>query len=438
MTNEERKNKYMNRNIKVYPTYLALTWDLFFVWTISMMFLTTQKGLSSSQVIMLDSIQMAAGCLFCIPVSKLFAKVPAVLSTRIAMLGYGGYLLFAIFGTHYFTFVIGSICLAFGFAVTAVKCNSIITDSLDLVNRGKEYDKIYGKGLSLFDTIGAVGAVLITYAYNWNPYSAYWISFGVVVFTIVFSFILKEPSKFQSSNISIDGKVEEVKINKPAKADSYLKILTSGFVLSLLIYMFVFRGVVSIAGSSLKMYLQFLIGEGAIPVWAFGYIYGAMKLCVAISTKYQFKYNLKFGVRCLLIFNGLAIVTFLVNGVVFLINPTAIGSMITIILLSFVQNGIRSPNEIFVNNYLQVCSPKKNHEKLYALKTMASYMGYALVSMLYAGLLTTFGDNYGWTSIVYIAIMAVPIIVSVGLFIRLICRKYAQKYTIIKDEYTKD
>lgn len=438
MTNEERKIKYMNRNIKLYPTYLALTWDLFFVWTISMMFFTTQKGLTSSQVIMIDSIQMAAGCIFCIPVSKLFAKIPAVRSTRIAMLGYGGYLLCAIFGTNYLTFVMGAVFLAFGFAVTAVKSNSIITNSLELVNRGKEYDKIYGKGLSLFDAIGAIGAVLITYAYSWQPYSAYWISFGVVVFTILFSFLLKEPTKFQASNVSIDGKVEDVKITKPVKSDSYLKILSSGFVVSLLLYMFVFRGVISITGSSLKMYLQFLIDGGTLPVWAFGYIYGAMKLCVAISTKYQFKYNLKFGVRCLLIFNGLAIVTFVINGVLFLINPTAIGSMITIILLSFIQNALKSPNEIFVNNYLQVCSPKKNHEKLHALKTMASYLGYALISMLYAALLSGFNDNYGWTSIVYICIMAVPIIVSVALFIRLLCKKYAQKYTIIKEEYTKD
>ena len=35
MTNEERKNFYMNRNIKISPIIIALTWDVVFVWAIS-------------------------------------------------------------------------------------------------------------------------------------------------------------------------------------------------------------------------------------------------------------------------------------------------------------------------------------------------------------------------------------------------------------------
>ncbi len=30
MDDEQKKNYYMNRNIKLYPTYLAFTWDIFF------------------------------------------------------------------------------------------------------------------------------------------------------------------------------------------------------------------------------------------------------------------------------------------------------------------------------------------------------------------------------------------------------------------------
>ena len=74
MTSEENKILYMNKNIKAFPPYLAFTWDVIFVWAISTMFFTTQKGLSYSQTIMLDSILMLAGCLMCIPLSRLFQK----------------------------------------------------------------------------------------------------------------------------------------------------------------------------------------------------------------------------------------------------------------------------------------------------------------------------------------------------------------------------
>jgi len=89
MTNEKRKDFYMNRNIKLYPLLTALTWDVIFVWTISTMFFTTQKGLSYSQTIALDSILMAFGCLFCVPVQKLFQNVKSTTAIRIGFMGYG-------------------------------------------------------------------------------------------------------------------------------------------------------------------------------------------------------------------------------------------------------------------------------------------------------------------------------------------------------------
>ena len=93
---------------------------------------------------------------------------------------------------------------------------------------------------------------------------------------------------------------------------------------------------------------------------------------------------------------------------------------------------------IFVNNYMQVCMPKKNMERAYSIRVMVEYMGYALISSLYAALLAGFSDNYGITSLVYIGILTIPLIVSTVLFIKALSKKHAQKYTIIKDEYTKD
>ena len=69
---DEKTLKSVDRNIKILPSYLALTWDIIFVWTISTMFFSTQKGLSYSQIISLDSILMIIGCIRCIPVNRLF------------------------------------------------------------------------------------------------------------------------------------------------------------------------------------------------------------------------------------------------------------------------------------------------------------------------------------------------------------------------------
>ena len=435
MTNEERKERYMNRNIKLFPALCALTWDIIFVWTISMMFFSTQKGLEPSQIIALDSILMLAGCILVVPVGKLFQNVSPIVATRIGMCGYGGYLLLVIFGTSYPIFIIAQLFLAFGYSVMSVKTNSVLTNSLQVVKRDKDYQRTYGKGVSIFYAIESIGAILITYVYNWQPYMAYWMSFAIVVGTILFSFLFVEPKKFQDKNVDIKQTQELAKSKKP---DSYFKILASLFFIALLVFMFLMRGVLSIAGSSFKLYLQGLIDVGTLPVWAFGYIYAAGRLCVSLASNFQFKFNLKFGVRSIIIIAVASIVTFVLNGLMFIYCDLPYLNLVVISVSSFIQMSLFPICRIFVNNYMQVCIHKKNIERAYSIRTMVEYLGYAAVSGLYAAILGVNNDHYGFTSLIHISIYIIPIIIATAVFIHQLCRKHAQKYTIIRTEYTED
>lgn len=437
MTNEERKNYYMNRNIKLSPSLIALTWDVIFIWTISTLYFTNVKGLTNSQVISLDSILMLFGCLFCVPVAKLFQNVTPIKATRVGLLGYAIYLIICMLGPkgNYFVFVCAQPFLAFGYAVMSVKINSVLNDSLTVVKRDKDYQRISGKGLSLYYIFECVGAIFITYVYNWKPNMVFVCSLALVVFTLILTLFFKESEKFLEKNVNIDAKVEQKVVKKP---DSFFKILKSSFFILLLVYAFFMRGILSITGSMFKIYLNFLIGAGTIPLWAFGYIYAGSRIVNALTSKYQFKFSLKFGVRTLIIINALVLLTFAGTGVIFILSPTSIWSVVAIVLLSYVLCCLRMPNHIFINNYLQVCSPKKNIERAYSIKTMVEYLGFALISSVYAGLLGIFNDNIGFTNLVYIGIFALPLVVSLIMFIRTLCRKHAQKFTVIKDEYTKD
>lgn len=439
MTNEEKMNKYMQRNVKLFPPFLALTWDVIFVWTISTMFFTTQKGLSFSQVVLLDSVLMLFGCLLCIPVTNLFKNVNSVMATQIGSLGYAVYLLMAIFGTHFATFIVAQLFMAFAYIVCGIKGNSILTQSLSLLKRDKEYDKIYGKGMAFLYVIEGLGAIFITYVYNWQPYVAYWISFGVVVFVFFYGFLLKSPEKFQKQNVIVQAKVETEQVKpeqKKKKENVYLKILKSPFFVCLLLFMFMMRGVTSIVNSNFKMFLQQIITAGWLPASLFGYIYAIGKLLTAISSKYQFKFNLRFGVRSLIIFTMSLIVSFFACGILATFLPLSWWTIVPIILLSYVQMSILQPCRIFVNNYMQVCISPKDIEQAYSVRTMVEYIGYAGISAVYSALLTLFSDSYGMTSLIYMAIMCVPMIITMILFINQLIKKHAQKYTIIKPEYT--
>lgn len=438
MTNEEKMDKYMQRNVKLYPPLLAFTWDVLFVWTISTMFFTAQKGLSFSQVVLLDSVLMGFGCLICIPVSNLLKNVNSVRATQIGSLGYAVYLLLCIFGNNFSTFIFAQIFMAFAYVACGIKGNSILTQSLNLLHRNNDYDKIYGKGLALLYVIEAVGAIGITYVYNWKPYLCYWISFGVVVFVFLYGFLFVPPEKFQKQNIVVQAKEQPISTVKTKKENVYLKILKSPFFISLLIFMFMMRGTLSIVSNNFKIYLQQIIDLGFMPATMFGYVYAIGKLSSALSSKFQFKFNLKFNVRCVIIFVVATILTFLLCGIIYAFLPLNIFTIILVILLSYVQIAVLQPCRIFVNNYMQVCIPPKYIEQAYSIRTVFEYLGYSLVSALYSILLAAFSDNYGFTNITYISILALPMIVSMIVFIKLLIKKHTQKYTIIKQEYIDD
>ena len=437
MVDENKKNFYINRNIKLMPSYIALTWDVIFIWTISTMFFSTEKGLDYSQIIALDSILMLIGCVICIPINKFFEKIPSSTASRLGTLGYAAYILLCIFGTSYYVFVIAQVFLAFAYTVNSVKVNKILTESLSVVNRNKDYERVYGKGLFLYYVLEAVGAILITYVYSWNHYAGYWASLGVVVLAEVISIFITDAKKFQQSNIKL--KAEVVSKNDEKKSSSYFKILKSGFFVCLLIYICVMRGTLSIVGSGFKVYLQQLTEDfKVLPIWLFGYIYAGIKITSAISSKYQFKFNLKFGVRSIVIFTFFSIVTFIINGVIYLINPSSIVSIILIVISTYIQGAMYAPIRIFANNYMQVCMHPKDMDKSYSIRVSVEYFGYATISALYAMLLSIYSDNVGLTNLVFIGILILPIVISMVLFIKFLIKKHAQKYTIINDEYVND
>ena len=139
-------------------------------------------------------------------------------AVRIGLLGYAGYLLINMFGPpgKFFVFVLAQPFLAFGYAVMSVKINSVLNDSLTVVKRDKDYQRVYGKGLSSYYIIECVGAIVITYVYNWKPHMVYVCSLAIVLLTLILTFFYKDPRKFMEKNVEIKSKVvSEKTIKKP-------------------------------------------------------------------------------------------------------------------------------------------------------------------------------------------------------------------------------
>lgn len=432
MTNKEKLDRYMNRNIKLYPAYLSLTWDILFIWTINTMFFTQVKGLTYSQAVSLESILTLFSCIFCLFVVKFMKKVTPIKAMRGASLSALGFLLVTIFATNYFHLVIAQAFLGFTYACGLIKSNFVITQSLNAVNRDKEYQKVYGKGLSGYYVLEAICCIASTYIFDYNPYLVYWLSAGVVLFTFIYSFLFTEPTKYQEKNVqlkNVNKKTKEVKTS--------FKKQTLSFVIMLVIFAFFVRATLGIASSGFRILLQEIISLGKLPLWAFGYIFAGMRIVISLSTKYQFKYDLRYGVKCVIAFISFAILTFALNGLVFMYLPITAFTIVLMIIISYVQNSLRAPLNIFVNNYIKNCVPESKGETIFALRAMMEYLGHSVGALLFSQLLGI-NNNYGLANFLFISIMSIPLIIVTILFIKMLIKVYATKRTIIKKEYVED
>lgn len=441
MVDQEKKNIYMNRNVKLFPTFLALSWDIFFVWTISTMFFTEVKNLSYSQTIVLDSILMVFVAIMCFFLPKVLKEISAVKVTRFAVLGYAGYAFFCIVGETFSHFIIAEFCLAFGYALWSVKINTVLLEPLKIVKRDKEYQRIYGKGSSLYYILESVSAMSVTYLYSINVYLPYYAAIAVAFIAFMYSFLFIEPAKFQDKNVEINN--EKIVETKPVKDnnDSFkglFKKSAVGFVVSLLLFAFFLRGLNSVTGSAFKIFMQEMIKMDKLPLWIFGYLYAGSRIACAVSSKFQFKYDLKFGVKSLIILPLALIVSYFMNGIIMLFAPLNYLTIGIVVLSSYIQMSLRPVINIFVNNYINQCVKKQNSEFVFAIRSAVECLGYSIFCLVFSGLISGFNDNIGLTNLVFVSILAIPLIVSTIVFIRVLIKRYTSRNTIIRKEYVED
>ncbi len=419
--------KDLKQNVKLYPSYRAFSYDFLFLWTISILYLTEVKGLSYSQVILLDSIFMFVTFGLQVPITKLVAKIGKIPSARFASICWLCFSLIYLFGEGFTIFIFANFLYGLGNSIKNITDLSILSITLDKLNRKRDFGVIEGKAMFRYNIIEAITSILAGYFYEFvSPYAPI---IGTVVccaVAVVLSFTVKDP---------IDDAQEELEVNaeeerKSKRAPSYKALLKRPFVISMIIFCFSLNGLLSVFSSLSKMYYQNI----NTPAYLFGYIFGAFKLISALTYKYEFKYELKKGVKCLIIFSTLALVGYLANALVYSINPSAIPSIIIITTMIVGQQIARSAYRISVKNYINACSTKSALSKTLTLYSMAEALGYACITMFTSLVLQLSGDSYVITNLSLVALLGVPIIIGVTLFVRALIKSYMARCTIIRKD----
>ncbi len=419
--------KELKRNVKLYPAYRAFAYDFLFLWTISILYLTEVKGLSYSQVILLDSILMFVAFGLQVPTTKLINKFGRIPAARTASIAWLGFAVIYLFGNGFAIFIVANVLYGIGIAIRNITDAEILSLSLKGLNRKKDFARVEGKGLFTYNIFEAVSAIASGYLYEFvNPYAPIIGTIGCCTISVILSFMIKDPIDDPAEEAEFDQQQER----KSKREPSYKALLKRPFVISMIVFCFSFYGLMSVFSSLAKMYYQNI----NTPAYLFGYIFGALKLISAFTYKYEFKYELRKGVRSLIVFTSVALLAYVTNAIVYSINPTAIFSIIIITIMIIGQQVSRSAYRIASKNYINSCSAKSALSKTLTLYSMAECLGYALITMFTSLVLGLSGDSFVVANLALVGLLIIPLAVGVTLFVRALIKSYLSRCTVIRKD----
>ena len=74
-TKEQKMIKQKKKNVKIFPIYKTVSWDLLFYFPIIFLFLTQVKGFSASQVLFADSFYTLSNTFWQLPITSVVDRI---------------------------------------------------------------------------------------------------------------------------------------------------------------------------------------------------------------------------------------------------------------------------------------------------------------------------------------------------------------------------
>lgn len=416
----------LKRNVKVYPWYRAFAFDFLFLWTISILYLTEVKNLSYSQVILLDSIFMLSAFLLQIPIAKLIKKLGRSNSTRIASLFSLGFVLIYLFGQDFWIFMIANLLYGLSMAIRNITDVEILSLSLKKLRRKNDYSKYEGKGMFWYYIFEGITSIAAGYLYEFvSPYAPVIGTAVCALILIVLSFIIKDPLDDEEELVE-QKREEERKDREP----SYKTLLKRPFVIWMAIFCFCFFGISGVHQTMSKVYLQ----DINMPAYLFGYIFCVYKIIAGVASKFQFKYELKRGVKSIIIFSVMMVLAFLSTAIIYSINASAILSIIVVLILFATQHISRASTRITLKNYVNTCVSKHSLTRTLTIYSMAECLGYSLTNLFVSLVMELSGNSYVVTNISLVTLFIIPLTISAIFFIQALIKSYISRCTIIRKD----
>lgn len=349
----------MKKNVKLFSIYKAISWDLLFYYSISLLFFIQAKGMSASEILFTESFYTLSKFLLQIPMIIFIEKMGKRKSVIFGNILVAMYVLIIILCQNITHILIAQFLCAMGFVLKGTCEKNLLYDSIPRDdNRANTFSKIDGKATSKYYYINAITAAVSGYLFVINPYLPMTLS---LVMCILATYISTKFEEVQSSekNVGIKDQIKDLKYG-------FRYIFKSKRLICLILFAAIFSGLVS----TLSTMRSTLLESIDTPEQYFGLIFAALEILCGISAKFQTKVHNRFKNKTLSVLGIPFTATCILAGFVAMFNIELNTKLLFIFIVFAVQYIARGPYDVLIDRYLNNFAHTQMRNRIISVKIL--------------------------------------------------------------------
>lgn len=423
-TKEEKANekeqilaKRRKHNMKLYPIYIMMGFDLLFFYGIRVMFFSQVKGFTNAQIMLSSSLYAIFTVALQLPATLIVTKVGKKYGAILGNIFNCLCMISMFFINNFIGLTIAQFISAVGLALKNVSDANILSSSIpEGENASDTFTKIDKVAYSRYCFMSAATTVFAGYIYDVNPY--------IPICLCLVSCLIATFIAFNFSDI------EEPKKNKIILKD-YLKefkqamkfTINSKRLRALLLTTGVAWGIITL----IDVYQLALLQDIGTSSFIIGIVFAMYEISRAIFSRLAPKFNQAFGNKSLT--NILLTFSFgmIMCGIMAILNISFPIKLTVIVICILTMGGINAIEQILAKKYMNNFANHKVISSIYAAKSMSDNLWRTFITGIGSLILTICNVD--------IAIIAAGVILIIVTFI--LALYMSTRLGLEPDEYTQ-
>lgn len=388
---ESKMKLHKKRNRKLFVLYKFLANDLLFYYTISFLFLSNVKGLSTAQIVFAESFYPIFKLIFQFPCTIGIQKFGKKKSLLFANLCVGIYLFLVLILNTTFELILANVFCAIGFVIKGIAESNFLFDSLENNENKKEnFSKLEGKASAGFFFIDALTALATGFLYLINPYIPMILSCICMILAILIVCFFHEIPTSQSQDVAKQKFSKQLKSQFLDTITGFKYILKSTRLRSLILFNAL---LVSLLILMVTLHRSILDSVGVTSEY-FGIIFAVMGIVISFSSSRSVHIHEKYHNKTLSVLGILLTISVIITGLCTIINLPKVLMYFVLLLMISISYMVKGPHYVLIKQYLNSFCDSNMRIKIYSANLFFECICTASISMITSGLLNYFSSSY--------------------------------------------